>query len=208
MNQLLKITGALALGLVSTAVFAQDKVKMNLYYNYSLPSGGLKNNFIDRGSARGFGADVIYYFNPKFGLGGSVNYQDFYQKYPRSVYKLADGSDISAVVSNSLQTTPIMVKGVYSPLAGKAGFVQPYVTAGAGVNIINYSQLLGEFNNGSSLNAGFIAQAGAGVKVPLGKMKRAGILLGATYNYAPYSKYDIGNVNSINFQAGVQFGIK
>ena len=208
MNKLFKITTMLGISLISISAFSQSKVKMNLYYNYASPMGSLKNDFINKGSAYGFGADIMYSFNPKWAVGGSVAYQDFYQKYPRATYKLADGSDISAVLSNSLQSTPIMAKTIFSPLGDKASVVQPYLSAAAGMNILNYSQLLGEFNGGDGTSARFIAQAGAGIKIPVGKARSTGILLGANYNYSPYNKFGIKNANSLNYQAGVQFNLK
>jgi len=208
MNNICKITAMLGLSLFSVAAFSQGKVKMSVYYNYASPMGSLKNDFISNGSAYGAGANVMYSINPKWAVGGSVSYQDFYQKYPRATYKLTDGSDISAVMSNSLQSTPIMAKTIFSPLGDKAAVVQPYLSAAAGVNMISYKQLLGEFSSGSGVSGRFIAQAGAGVKVPVGKNKSTGILLGATYNYSPYNNFGIKNINSLNYQAGVQFNLK
>lgn len=206
----IKIAAALALVVCTSAVdlFAQDgKVKINLGYDYSLPLGAFKNDFIKNGSPRGFNADILYWANPKWAIGGGVGYQDFYQKYPRDMYKLSDGSDISAVVSNSLQVIPIMAKGVYSPLGGGSSIVQPYLSAGAGINFINYSQYLGEFG-GTEASGKFTAQGGAGIKIPFGKTRENGFLLGANYNYTPYNKNDIKNLNTVSFQAGFQFKLK
>ncbi len=184
------------------------KVKINLLYNYSLPLGTFKNDLIKNNSPRGFSADVLYWFKPQWGVGGSFGFQDYYQKTPRSVYKLSDGSDISAVLTHSVQTIPIVAKAMYMPMAEKASIIQPYLSAGAGVNLVNFSEYLGEFSSASKTNAKFTAQAGAGVKIPLGKNDKAGFLLGATYNYTPYNQYDIKNISAVNLQAGLQFKLK
>ena len=184
------------------------KVKVNLLYNYSLPLGSFKSDLIKNNSPRGFSADVLYWFKPKWGVGGSFGYQDYYQKNPRDVYKLSDGSDISAVVTHSLQIIPIVAKAMYMPNAEKESIIQPYISAGAGVSLVNFSEYLGEFSSATKTNAKFTAQAGAGVKIALGKNDKAGFLLGATYNYTPYNEFDIKNISAVNLQAGFQFKLK
>lgn len=203
----LAIVAAVGFMAANTASAQGGKVRINLNYDYSLPLGSFKNDFIKNGSPRGFNADIMYWASPKWAIGGGIGYQDFYQKYPRGMYKLGDGSDISAVVSNSMQLIPIMAKGMYSPLGGTESVVQPYLSAGAGINFINYSQYLGEFG-GTEASGKFTAQAGAGIKIPIGKTRENGFLLGANYNYTPYNKNDIKNLNTVNFQAGFQFKLK
>lgn len=183
-------------------------VKVNLFYNYGLPLGSFKNDLIKDGSPRGFTVDVLYWFKPKWGVGGSVGYQDYYQKTARDVYKLSDGSDISAVVTHSMQLIPIVAKAMYMPNAENERALQPYVSAGAGVNLVNFSEYLGEFSSANATSAKFTAQAGAGVKIPVGKSNRAGFLLGATYNFTPYNEYDIKAISAVNLQAGFQFRLK
>jgi opacity protein-like surface antigen len=187
--------------------YKKGDLKINLFYDYGIPLGAFKSDYIKNGSPRGFNADILYWLRPQLGIGGSVGYQDYYQKNPRDLYKLPDGADISAVVTNSLQIIPVVAKAMYMPTAGKGAVIEPYVSVGAGINLINYSQYLGEFG-GSQSNAKFTAQAGAGLKVPLGKNKNAGFLLGAVYNFSPYNENDIKNLNSVSLQAGFQFKLK
>lgn len=182
-------------------------LKINLFYNYSIPVGSFKNDFIDKNSPRGFTADLLYWLHPQWGIGGSFGHQDYYQKLPRDHYKLPDGSDISAVVTNSMQIIPITARAMFHPWANKESLIQPYVTAGAGINLVSYSQYLGEFG-GSATSAKFTAQGGAGLKIPFGKNKPSGFILGASYNFSPYNKNDISNLNTVNLQAGFQFRLK
>jgi hypothetical protein len=207
-NRLNIIAISLACCIIFSSANAQDgQVRINLNYNYSLPLGAFKNDYIKNGSPRGFNADILYWANPKWAIGGGFAYQDYYQKYPRGMYKLSDGSDISAVVSNSMQLVPIMAKGVYAPLGGTESVIQPYISAGAGINFVNYSQYLGEFG-GNEASVKFTAQGGAGIKIPIGKTKENGFLLGANYAFTPYNSHDIKNLNTVNFQAGFQFKLK
>jgi hypothetical protein len=199
--------------LFATAAQAQTwkekkPVTIDLNYNFSMPQGDFKNNFIEKNSAGGFNLNIMYWIKPTFSLGGSLGFQDYYQKYPRALYKLTDGSDVSAVVSNSLQTFPLMLKADYMPLAQKEkSFVQPYFTAAAGVNMINYSQYLGEFG-GSNTKARFTALAGAGVQIPFKKYSQSGFVLGANYQYSPYNFNDLKSLNNINIHAGIRLKMK
>ncbi|RFM26215.1 outer membrane beta-barrel protein [Deminuibacter soli] len=201
------LTACILLLAAVSAKAQEGGLKVDLYYNYSNPVGSFKNNYISNSSPRGVAGDVMYNINRQWSAGLYFGYQDYYQKYPRSTYHTAPGEDISAVVSNSVQTAPFMAKGVFTPLGNKLSIVQPYISAAAGVNFITDKQYLGQF--GTSNTAGrFIAQGGAGVQINFGRLSDAGITLGAVYNYAPYNRFGVGSLNSIDFQAGVHFPLR
>ena len=192
-----------------TAAFAQDagKVKMKLNYNVAIPVGSLKNDYVNKTSFRGVSGEIGYWFNPKFSLGLGVGFQSFYQKYDRQVYKLDNNQTISAVVSNTLEVMPVTINGTYVPLAGSGNLIQPYVSVGAGLNLINYRQYLGEFSDGDP-SSGFTANAGAGVMIPVGRTKSSSFQLGASYSVTPYNKNGLSSLNSIGVNAGIVFPLK
>ena len=191
--------------LAANAQTQKGSLKLGLNYNYSLPVSGFNTDLVSNSSPRGFAGELMYSFTDKLQGGLSFGFQDYYQKYPRSLYPLGKTQDVSAVISNSIQTSPVTLKVKYAPLNTSA--VKPYVSLGAGINIIDFKQYLGQFAS-SETNAGFVAQGGLGVMVPFGRMKTSGINVGANYNYAPYKKYNYSDLNSVNFQAGVFFAIK
>ena len=205
--------GIIGCVLLATSAQAQTwkekkPVTIDLNYNFSMPQGDFKNSYIDKNSAGGVNLNIMYWLKPTISVGGTLGFQDYYQKHPRGLYKLADGSDVSAVVSNSLQTIPLMLKADYMPLAQKEkSFVQPYFTAAAGVNMINYSQYLGEFG-GSNTKASFTALAGAGVQIPFKKYSQSGFVVGANYQYSPYNFNELKNLNNINIHAGIRLKMK
>src|ERR1700750_156124 len=142
--KLLKISPFIICILLVSHVNAQKgEVKMNLQYNYALPLGSFKNNVISDGSPRGVTGDILYNVNDKFSLGLGLGFQDFYQKYPRTLYKTGDQETTSAVLSNSVQIMPVLAKAEFYPLGGKRG-IQPYINAGAGLGIASFTQYLGE----------------------------------------------------------------
>lgn len=189
------------------AAQSDSKVKMKLNYNIGLPVGDFKNSFVSDPSFRGATGEIFYSFNPKFSLGLNVGFQSYYQKYGRQTYKTGENETISAVLTNTVELMPVMVKGTFSPLANNSKNVQPYVSAGAGLNLVNYRQYYGEFSNGRASSA-FTAEGGAGLMIPIGKLKSSSFQLGATYNYTPYKENELQNLNSVGIHAGLVFPIK
>jgi hypothetical protein len=180
---------------------------MNLQYSYALPVGSFKSDVISNGSPRGVTGDILYNLNNKISLGLGLGFQDFYQKYPRNLYKTGDNETTSAVLSNSVQILPVLAKAEFYPLNEKISSVRPYITAGAGVGISSFTQYLGEFGSNNN-GAGFMLQGGAGVIVPFNNKGRAGVRLGANYNMISYNHYGFSNFNNVNFQAGLFFPLQ
>ena len=189
------------------SVQAQERLTFGVAYQYALPMGGLKDVISD-GSPRGFGVDILVALNEKWRIGGAAGFQDYYQKQERQTYLLSDGSHISAVVSHSLQTTPLLAKTMFSPAAKSESSLKPFISLGAGMNLIQYTQLLGEFTNAEDVHFKFAAQAGAGVLIDVGQQKRTSISLGALYNYMPFNEYEIKNTNNLTFQIGARFPLR
>ena len=191
--------------LLSLTTSAQKgTLQMNLNYNYGIPSGAFKNDLVKNNSPRGGRGSIMYSFSDRLSAGVESGYQDYYQKYPRDLYPLSSSQDVSAVITNSIQATPFLLKGKYFLLP--AASVKPYVSLGAGANLISFKQYLGEFSSGRS-SVGFLAQGGLGIMIPFKKYGSSGINLGASYEYAPYTKNGYDNLNSMNLQAGVTFPI-
>lgn len=180
-------------------------LKLDLNYNYSLPTGSFKSDLVSNNSPGGFMGGLLYSFSDKLSAGLAFGYQDFYQKYPRAVYPINKTQDISAVLTNSIQTTPVLLKAKYFPL--ESSYLKPYISIGAGANVIQYDQYLGEFGSGQT-NIGFRAQGGLGLQIPFSKFSSSGINLGADYDYATYSKLGYSDLNTINFQAGVSLNLR
>lgn len=195
--------------LIGISASAQNKFKMELGYNVSVPQGSFKSDYIGKTSLRGGTGEISYLFNPRFSLGLSSGYQSYYQKYGRQLYKLDGSQTVSAVLTNSMDIVPVLLRGTFYPMATSAtAIVQPYVSAGAGVNLVNYGQYLGEFG-GTESSTAFAVQAGAGIKIPFGdRFNQNGIKIGATYNYSNYNSNDVSQLNNIGISAGVIFGLR
>jgi len=122
---------------------AQDKFKMELGYNVSVPVGSFKNDYIGKTSFRGGIGEISYTINPKYSVGLQSGYQNYYQKYDRQLYKLDGNQTVSAVLTNTMDIVPVILRGTFYPMGtNTSSIVQPYVSAGAGVNLINYGQYL------------------------------------------------------------------
>src|SRR5690606_5502822 len=124
-------------------VFAQQqKLTMNINYAVNTPVGNFKSDFVNKTSFRGWNANILYGVTDRLSLGLEAGFADYYQKYPRKVYD-TKGGNISAVLTHSIQTVPVMIKGRYNLVP--EGIVQPYIGLGAGGNFVSYNQYLGEF---------------------------------------------------------------
>jgi hypothetical protein len=206
------------------ALFAMAQPKkgdayMSIFYSAAVPTGNFKSSFIDQASWRGSAIDLMWHVSDKLAVGASLAFQDFYQKTPRDLYQLSDGSDLSAVRSRSLQTIPLLLKANYFPVKVKTASgtvlagnrvepglqVLPYFSLGAGVNMVPYQQLYGIFLNADDFKAGFAGMAGAGLKVPFGRFMQNGVLLEANYNLMPFNQFVMTNVNNFTFRLGFQF---
>lgn len=199
------ITLAVVFTTLCAGVQAQrGELKLGLNYNAAIPTASFKDK-IEETSLRGWRADILYGISDKISVGLGVGFQDFYQKNPRQVYRGVDGSHISAVLTHSIQTIPILAMGRYNfnPQAA----IQPYAALGIGGNLIMFRELLGEFG-GTQTKFGFAARPEAGVYIPFSRTGMTGLTLGASYNFMPYSNNDFNNLNSIGIHAGISFPMR
>lgn len=203
----------LALLLITSAFFAyapittraqESTLQFDINYAAGIPAGSFKTDAVDKASFRGWTANLLYNITDKMSVGLGVGFQDFYQKYPRAVYKL-DGGEVSAVLTNSIQTLPILAQFQYRFLPGN--MVQPYVGVGVGGNMISFDQYLGEFENSKS-SFKFAARPEAGVFIPFRKDGPAGIHVFGAYNYMPYKEDGVDNLNNWGAGVGVKFPLR
>jgi opacity protein-like surface antigen len=203
----LRIIVAALLGIIVTATTQAQtgKLNVNIHYSAATPTGSFKD-FVDKTSFRGWTGSLLYGINNHISVGLGLGFHDFYQKYPRDVYKLSDGSDISAVVTNSVQTIPLLAAAQYNFLPGKA--IQPYIGVGVGGNLVVYKQYLGEFAD-SKNKVGFAARPEAGLFIPFTKGENAwGISANAMYNYMPFSYNGVDNLNNWGVGIGARFPLR
>jgi opacity protein-like surface antigen len=205
MKLIYRISAITILFLVCAAgLQAQEKMQMKIGYNLSIPAGASFKDAVSKPSFRGIAGEITYPVNERIRVGLGASFNDYYQKYDRAVYNTGEGQ-ISAVVTNSIQTTPILARVNYD--LGKKGMLQPYVGLGAGINWVMYSQYLGEFPNSKSMIKPAVSGS-AGVNVPFGKSSLAGFNLGASFNYLPFHYNEIKTLNNWGVHAGVYFPLR
>ncbi len=193
----------LLVGVINTSA-QRGELRMTATIAGATPSGDFKD-VVDKTSLRGADVTILYGINDKFSAGLNIGFQDFYQKFPRAVYKLSDGSDISAVLTNSIQTIPLLATVKYNFLPQAR--VQPYATAGAGGAIVLNRQYIGEYPNETN-KFSFAAKPGVGVYIPFRKQGEVGVNLGVNYNYIAYKLDDISNLSYIGFTIGIGFPMR
>ncbi len=204
---MIKISFIITTFVLGVAAQAQQKGKTQLdfQYNVALPQGSFKQT-ISQTSVRGAQASVLYGISNKFAMGFGTGFQDFYQKTPRQLYKLDDGSDLSAVRSYSIQTILVLAQAKYQFSPG--GALQPYAALGVGGNLISYNDMVGEFSIEQESKFGFAARPEAGVYIPFKKDGESGLMIGASYNIMPFDGNGMKNLNSIGIHAGVSIPLR
>jgi len=190
----------------ASAQAQQGELRLTASYSVAIPMGSFKDNTVSKTSFRGIDANLLYGITPQLSVGLTTGFQDFYEKYPRQVYKLEDGSDISAVISNSVQQVPFLATARYD--FTPTGMIRPYALAGVGGQFIMNRQFLGEYTNDNTNRFSFAARPEVGVYIPFGKDSHTGINLGAYYNYIPYKRSGIETMNSVGIKLGIGFPLR
>jgi len=195
---------------VSCILFFQSSVwsqqgtwRLDLNYKVGIPTGNLKN-LTDETSLRGWSGFLSHGINDRLAVGLETGFQDFYQQYPRQIIH-ESGSDLSAVITNSIQTIPVLVKAKYKLTEG--GPLQPFAALGVGGNLIQYRKFYGQFSESYS-KIGFAAQPELGIHAPVGKAKRLGVQLAAAYNIMPFQDNDADGLNHVSVKAGLSIPLR
>jgi hypothetical protein len=203
MKQLIKKLIVCSAGvIISATALAQrnQPFTLALNYNVAVPVSETFKDYVSKTSFRGFQGAILYRLDEQFRLGLQVTFNDFYEKYGRQVYKTSDGADISAVLSNTLQSLPVLVKGEYS--FGKPAGIRPYIGLGAGINFVNFDQYYGEFQYSKySTKAAFSGDLG--VLIPFSSGSNYGARVSTSYNLTPFNEEGIKNITTWNVQAGI-----
>jgi hypothetical protein len=181
----------------------QRTVKLDVAYKAAMPLGNFKN-LTDKTSLNGWEAAVLYGLTDQISVGLQSGFQDFYQKYDRQVYH-GPGSDISAVITNSIQVIPVLLKGKYT--LTKSGVIQPFAALGVGGSLVQYRKYYGQFADSKS-GLSFMAQPEVGVHIPVGQAKRMGINIATAYNMVPFKGLDADGLNHASVKVGVSIPMR
>lgn len=196
---------AALLGVIAhTANSQQGEVRMTASIAGGMPSGDFKD-IVDKTSLRGADISFLYGINEKWAAGLNVGFQDYYEKFPRALYKMSDGSDISAVITNSIQTIPFLATARYN--FNSTAKIQPYASAGLGGAVVINRQFVGEYPNDDT-KVGFAARPSVGVYIPFRKQGETGLNLGLNYTYIGYKQEDVSNISTIGFTVGIGFPMR
>lgn len=195
---------ALVLLTASLSLNAQDKLVFKIGYNTAMPLGTFKD-YMGKNSFRGYRGELAYPVNERLRVGLGVSFNDFYEKHPRQTYQTTEGT-LSAVITNSIQTTPIMLKASYD-LTNK-GWIRPYAGIGAGANLVSYTRYFGEFGDKKTSFKPAVG-AEAGISIPFNRETRAtGLNIGAHFNYLPFKYNELDNLNNWGLHAAVYFPLR
>jgi hypothetical protein len=205
MKKLLLLLTILGVGMTFHSVLAQQgEFRMTASLNASIPMGDLKE-LAGNSTLRSADITVLYGINERMSAGLQGGFRDFYEKFSRALYQSEDGSQVSAVLSNSVQQIPIMAAFRYNLMPEAR--IQPYASLAAGANIILYKQYIGEYPSSDS-KVGFAARPELGIYMLFRKGGEAGLNLGLHYTYAPYNRFELGALNYAGIKLGIGFPMR
>ena len=204
MKKLVSIASLVTLMGAFSSFAQQGVVRMTINLSGAQPLGQFKT-LVNKSTFRGGDISILYGINDQLALGLNTGFQDFYQKFPRALYKLSDGSDISAVLTNSVQTIPVLLTAQLRFISNSK--LQPYVSAGAGGAMVMNSQFIGEYPNQDD-KISFAVRPGAGVFIPFRKEGEVGFNLGINYTFLPYKSGDISNLGYFGLTIGIGFPVR
>jgi opacity protein-like surface antigen len=187
-----------------TEAKAQDRLQFKIGYHPGMPVGSFKD-YMGKNSFRGYLGEIAYPVNERLKIGLGVSFNDFYEKIPRKLYQFEEGT-VSAVRTNSIQSTPVLLKASYE--LTKTGWIRPYVGLGAGFNLASYSRYFGEFGDKKTAFKP-AAAAEAGINIPFNRETRiSGINIGGHFNYLPFKYNELSNLNNWGLHAAVYFPLR
>ena len=181
-----------------------NEVRMSAGIAVAIPSGQFRD-LVDNPSLRSAEVSLLYGITDRFSIGLNGGFQDFYQKFSRAVYKQPDGSDISAVITNSVQTIPLLATAQYQ--LNEGGIARPYVSVGAGGAIVVNTQYAGEYANENN-KIGFSIKPGLGIYIPFRRDGAAGLKAGVHYTHISYKKEEISNLGFIGISVSIAFPMR
>ncbi len=177
---------------------------LNINYAVSQPLGSLKD-YADKTSFRGWNISLLYAINPKWQVGLSSGFYDYYQQFPRKLYH-SNGSDISAVQTHTLQLIPIQPTVLYFPGEGDQK-VKPYFGLGIGVTDVNYKLYWGKFA-GKDNSFAFSASPVVGIRIPFTTTSPLQFNADVKYNFVGYNKNNISSIHTVEANVGLSIHIR
>lgn len=87
--------------------FAQPATHVSLDYSMGFPANSEFSDFVGGASYTGFNFSVIRYINDNWGFGGSVGWNDFYEKDVYSTVELSDRAAVTGTFRKSVYFTPL-----------------------------------------------------------------------------------------------------
>jgi outer membrane protein len=175
--------------------FSQNVWTLN--YEIGLPVGEM-SDFISKTSFRGFSVNGNSYINDNISLGGTFQWNTFYEKYPRDTYELPDGA-VTSTVWAKMYVIPLIFNTRYNFMPN--GTFQPYAGLGLGAYYIEQETQVGIYIDRPK-NWRFGLQPELGLYYPFG-MSDFGIFARAAYNHVFYNVGDIKNLGYLSFSVGL-----
>lgn len=186
----------------STAQVLPDAY-FNIDWQIGMPSS---NDFADKTSGWGMNFEGGYFLTDAITIGGFMNFQTNFKKFPRQTLDLSDGSALTTSQKHALFQLPFGVAGRYNWL--KESIFQPYVGMKLGASYAQISSYYYVYKQYAD-TWGFYLQPEVGVSIFPRPDMRYGFHAALYYSYATNKgdllTYSLDGISSFGFRFGVSF---
>ena len=195
----------LAAIIIAIGFGANAQSMFGIHYSIGLPMGETKD-YLSKASFRGIGLEGRYFVTDNLTIGGSFDWQVFYEEEGPQTFNEEvdfDGDDTPVTVYGKkykyINALPMMVTGYYH--FGEDGDLRPYIGTGIGVaNMIQRSDL-GLFSSDKN-TWNFALTPEVGVLIPINF--NTALSAAVTYNMA-FKANDSLNYSWLTFKIGFAF---
>ncbi|MBR5819774.1 MAG: outer membrane beta-barrel protein [Alistipes sp.] len=183
------------------------QVLPNAYFNIDWQLGiPLSNDFADKTSGWGMNFEGGYFLTDAITIGGFLNYQTSFRKFPRETLQLSDGSALTTSQKHALFHLPFGVAARYNWLTDS--IFQPYAGLKLGASyaqISSYYYIYKQYED----TWGFHLQPEIGVSIFPRPDMRFGFHAAFYYSYSTNQgdllTYSLNGINNFGFRFGISF---
>ena len=187
----------------SSKAQSHDKFLCGLSWEMGVPMNN--TNFLDKTSLTGGKFEIRRFISKNFSLGGSLNWNSYYQYFAKATYSNTDQTQaVTTDMYRYIYTLPVALTGHYYFLSGK--LVKPYVGMALGSQYSEQNLYFNIYQN-TSKNWGFLLRPEIGLILTPQPWHGIGILLGSGYSFSTNknSSLRIENIQNLTFQMGLVF---
>ncbi|MCK5338064.1 MAG: hypothetical protein KAJ50_04595 [Bacteroidales bacterium] len=201
----MKKTIILSLIILAAAGSGFSQSIYSLSYELATPMGDMRN-FISKTSFRGLSGSADWYLNSRITVGGTVQWNGFYEKDERHTWNF-DGGSVTANAWKEFYIISLMANSKYYFVDDEeGGMFAPYIGLGVGTMYVDQNAQIGKYEFKETYWR-FALAPEVGTRIPMGIERTWGFNVKLRYQMAFYNQNDINILQYLNYSVGVYWKI-